>query len=89
MNGRSPYRDYPEIPVQAGAYTFEEMRRGLVRGWSELGARTADCWLDYNERLFGGQLMPLPMFSVPVAPYGHMIGWTCALIAELAQPRGG
>ena len=43
MNGRSPYRDYPEIPVQAGAYTFEEMRRGLVRGWSELGARTADC----------------------------------------------
>jgi hypothetical protein len=59
-------------------YTFEEMRRGLVRGWSELGApRTADCWLDYNKRFFGGDLMPLPMFFLPVLPYGHAVGWTC------------
>src|SRR5262249_2019495 len=21
--------------------------------------------------------MPLPMFFVPVAPYGHLVGWTC------------
>jgi hypothetical protein len=45
-----------------GGLTFDEMRRGLVRGWSELGARTADCWLDYNKRFFGGRLMPLPIF---------------------------
>jgi hypothetical protein len=50
-----------------------------VRGWSDLGARTADCWLLQQAvlRRPTGQLMPLPMFFVAVLPYGHMIGWTC------------
>jgi hypothetical protein len=35
------------------------MRRGLVRGWGERGARTADCWFEFNCRFFGGQLLAM------------------------------
>jgi hypothetical protein len=58
-------------------FTFEEMRRCLVRGWGDLGGRTADCWREFNHRYFGAGLRPLPIFFTPTAPYGNMVGWTC------------
>lgn len=63
--------------METAGYTFADMKRGLVRGWGDLGARTADCWRDYNRRFFGGELEPMPMFFIPVAPYGKCIAWTC------------
>ena len=65
------------------------MRRGLVRGWSELGARTADCWRDYNKRFFGGRLMPLPMFFVHASPYGRWVGLTFTQLSSDSSSMSG
>jgi hypothetical protein len=59
-------------------YTFDNMRRNLICGWGELGDRTADTWLRYNDRFFRGELKPLPVFFVQIARFGHSIGLTCA-----------
>jgi hypothetical protein len=34
------------------------MRRSLIRGWGDFGARPADRWLEYNERYFDGPAHP-------------------------------
>jgi hypothetical protein len=53
--------------------TFDEMRRALIQGWGELGARTADCWREFNRRHFVGRLEPLPIFFTSTAPYGKRL----------------
>src|SRR5262245_53145484 len=58
-------------------YTFDEMRRALVVGWGEKGARVAECWLEFNTRYFEGRLLPLPIFLTPATPYGKRLAWTC------------
>ena len=56
-----------------GDYTFAEMRRALIKGWGELGARTADAWLDFNRRYFGGELQPIPIFFTNTTPFGKRL----------------
>ena len=74
-------------------YTVAAMRRALVVGWGELGARVADTWVEFNRLYFGGRLRPLPIFLTPTTPYGKMAGWTCCggpvTHIALAAPREG
>lgn len=58
-------------------FTFDEMKRALIKGWGDVGAHTADCWLRFNAQHFEGKLKPLPIFFTPVAPYGKAYAWTC------------
>jgi hypothetical protein len=74
-------------------FTFDEMRRCLVRGWGDLGGRTASCWMEFNRQFFDGRLNPLPMFFTPVGPYGGRIAWTCCAYPlthiALCRPKSG
>jgi hypothetical protein len=55
----------------------QEMRHDLVRGWGELGARTADTWLRYNDRFFRGELEPRRCSSFGSPHSAHWIGLRC------------
>ena len=49
-----------------------------------LGAWSYDCFDRLNECHFGGELPPLPILWVPVAPYGHWIGLARCRVEERA-----
>lgn len=74
-------------------YTFAEMKRALVKGWGDVGERTAATWQEFNRRYFDGRLQPLPIFFTPAAPYGKRLGWTCSSKAvthiALVRPEAG
>jgi hypothetical protein len=74
-------------------YTYNDMLRTLTVGWGEHGRATAEYWRQYNAEYFGGRLKPLPIFFVPVSPYGHWRGLMCSHAAvthiALAAPGAG
>lgn len=58
-------------------FTFANMRLFLKTGWADIGARTADKWLGFNQTYFGGVLLPVPMFFTNTTPFGRRVAHCC------------
>jgi hypothetical protein len=61
----------------AGGLTFGMIRLFLTEGWGEIGARTADRWLAFNNSYFAGALRPLPIFFTNTTPFGKRLAHCC------------
>jgi hypothetical protein len=72
-------------------FTFDDMRRALVKGWGETGLHIACTWDEFNQDYFGGELQPIPIFLTQTSPYGHWLGLTCCQnpVTHIALCRPG
>src|SRR5262245_45443956 len=56
-------------------FTLMDMQRFATEAWGDLGTKLSMRWVEFNDRFFGGELLPIPLVITNTQPYGRRLAF--------------